>query len=93
MTNRCFKTRWNEHKEIVLGEVEIPKGMEKLYSLLQEEIKTKTIKAKPIIIFNNIVANRELTQGEKEAMKLAIINLYQPPGNTSGVDCPYYFSN
>ena len=93
MTNRCFKTRWQEHKDIVLGNAEVPEGMSKLYNLLKEEIKTKIIKAKPMIIFNDLYTNKELTQSDKESMELALINIYQPPGNTSGIDKPYYYSH
>lgn len=93
LTTRQFQKRFKEHKDIVLGLEPIPKGMEKLYHLLIREYQIKTIIAKPIIIFNELEANKSLTRNEKEAMELALITLYQPPGNTSGIDVPYYFSD
>lgn len=67
--------------------------MHKLYNLLKEEFEENTIIAEPIIIFADLNTNRPLTQGEKQAMELAIITSIKPIGNTSGVDVPYYFTD
>lgn len=93
LTTRDFKIRWEEHKNIVQGLAPIPKGMHKLYNLLQKEYENNNLIAESIITFSELNTNRPLTQGEKEAMELTIITLLKPPGNTSGVDVPYYFSD
>lgn len=67
--------------------------MYKLYKLLKDEFEYNTLIAEPIIIFSELNINRPLTQGEKEAMELAIITSLKPLGNTSGVDVPYYFTD
>lgn len=93
LTTRTFQERFEEHKNIILGTNQIPRGMEKLYRLLIKEHKTNWILGKPIIIFNEIKTNKVISQSEKEAMELSLITYFKPPGNTSGVDVPYYFSN
>ena len=93
LTERDFKVRWQEHKNILYGQAPIPDGMHKLYNLLKTELETNRIIAEPVIIFNELNTNRPLSRGEKEAMELATITLLQPLGNTAGIDVPYYFSD
>lgn len=93
LTTRDFETRWDEHKKILYNQAPVPNGMYKLYKLLKDEFEYNTLIAEPIIIFSELNINRPLTQGEKEAMELAIITSLKPLGNTSGVDVPYYFTD
>lgn len=93
LTTRDFKARWEEHKNILYGIAPVPDGMHKLYNLLKEEYENNNIIAESIITFSELNTNRPLTQGEKEAMEFAIITLLKPPGNTSGISVPYYFSD
>lgn len=93
LTNRAFEKRWQEHKDIYNGIEPIPAGMNKLYDLLKEiHEQGLEIQAAPLITFKDIFANRKLTQKDKEAMELAFIQYYQPPGNTAGVNTPYIFT-
>lgn len=93
LTTRDFKARWEEHKNILYGIAPVPEGMHKLYNLLREEYENNNLIAESIITFSELNTNRPLTQGEKEAMEFAIITLLKPPGNTSGISVPYYFSD
>ena len=92
LTNKTFKTRWQQHLNIINGIAKIPIGMEKLYSLLMSKKNNYQLIMEPLVDFDKNVTNHELTLNEKEAMEYAFIITLQPPGNTAGIDVPYQFS-
>ena len=93
LTTRPVNQRLQEHKDILDGKEEIPKGMNRLYELLNSEYRKKHLEAKVLISFADMDANRALSRSEKEAMEMALIHYFHPPGNTSGITIPYRFSD
>lgn len=93
LTTRPFPDRWKEHADIITKQADIPKGMERLYLLLIDEYEKKQLNFKILVSFNKLSSNRPITQSEKEAMEMALIYYFHPPGNTSGTIVPYYFSD
>lgn len=93
LTTRFFPERWQEHMNIITRQADIPKGMDRLYLLLIDEYEKKQIQFKILVSFNKMISNRPLSQSEKEAMEFAMIYYFHPPGNTSGITAPYYFSD
>lgn len=94
LTNRPALERQTEHTNIINGlPDDIPEGMEKLYLLLKSQKKSGyQFIMKILISFDDLTANKALTQNDKESMELALIHLFKPKGNTSGVDIPYKYS-
>lgn len=85
MTNRSFQQRWREHQDIIEGRMQKPAGMV-LYDLFSPEDK---IEYKELIDCSKIKSEEVLTLRDLKAMELALISLYQPVGNYSGVKAPY----
>lgn len=93
LTTRPCMTRWNEHLDVIYGRKSIPDGMEKLYLLLQSKQNNYGFYIKLIVDFDKTNTIRPLTQNEKEAIEYGFIYAIQPPGNTEGIDIPYYFTD
>ena len=66
--------------------------MERLYNLLISESEKKHLEAKYLVSFSKMSANKYLSRSEKEAMEMALIYYFHPPGNTAGITVPYKFS-
>ena len=91
-TDRNFEERWQEHKDIVYGKEPVQYSMKKCYNLLKEERQIKEcLIPKKMLSFNELSANKPLTLSEKEAIEMAFIHYFQPPGNKAGIDIPYIF--
>lgn len=93
LTTRPCLTRWNEHLDIIYNKQSIPNGMDKLYLLLQNKKNNYGFYIKLIVDFDKTNTIRPLTQNEKEAIEYGFIYAIQPPGNTEGIDIPYYFTD
>lgn len=94
LTCRPALDRQREHADIIKDlNIPIPDGMEKLYILLRNKRECgNQFIMKILISFDDLKTNKELTLEDKESMELALIEIFKPVGNTSGVDIPYRFS-
>jgi hypothetical protein len=85
MTNRGFKTRWEEHYNIFRGLDRFPPNM----SLYQQNLDVHKIRFGKIIDINELNYEGVITSRDVEAMELALISLYKPKYNTLGIKKPY----
>ena len=95
LSERPLHVRWNEHLDIIIGVKPVPPEMKKIYKILKDSFNDKETELifEPLLDFSTIKANRPLSKSDKESMELAFITFFQPNGNASGIDVPYYFSD